>query len=312
MGYQAIADKLAAGRVVVLDGGIGTEVLKRTDRWVRNGIESSPDVIRQIHREYLDAGADVVTANTFQIARHTFLNFFHDLDHMRAIGAPGLENRAAELQAMAVGYARDAVREAGAEDRVAIAGSIAPLNHAFRSDLAPDPAQAREEHADTARGLAAAGVDLILLETMNTLGEARAALDGAKTTGLPVWVSLVPDAEGHTLGGDPLADAASLLDDGAAAVLVNGAPPEVVDRAAAVLAGTGKSPVGAYALIGRYAPPSWKMDFYPRFLHCDETTPEDYCAHARSWVDAGARIVGGCWGTTPDHVRAVAAALDGH
>ncbi len=308
MGYEAIADKLRNGKVVLLDGGIGTEVLKRTGLWVRNGIEASPDVIRQIHRDYLDAGADVLTANTFQIARHTFLNFFHGLEHMRTIGQPGLEHRAAELQKMAVDLALEARRAAGAEERAAVAGSISPLNHPFRSDLAPDPERAREEHVETARGLAAAGVDLILLETMNTLGEAEAALDAARSTGLPVWLSLVPDSHGRTLGGEPLEDAARLEAD---ALLVDAAPAEQVGRAVKTLAAAAAVPVGAYALIGRYAPPSWKMDFFPRFVGTEETPPETYGRLAGEWLAAGARIVGGSLGTTPDHIRAVAAALNG-
>ena len=309
MAYQAIAKKLDAGKVVILDGGIGTEVLKRTGRWVRNGIEASPDAIREIHRDYIDAGADVITANTFQISRHTFLNFFHDLEHMRIIGQPGLEHRATELQEMAVGYALEARRAAGAEDTVAVAGSISPLNHPFRTDQAPDSRQARDEHAETARGLAKAGVDLILLETMNTLGEAQAALEAAIETGLPVWMSLVPNGQGETLAGEALSGAAELA--GAAALLVDGASPEHIGRAAGALKDATELPVGAYALIGRYAPPSWKMDFFPRFVGWEETTPEIYSRFAGGWIDSGVRIVGGGPGTTPDHIRAVTASLNG-
>ena len=308
MGYEAIADKLESGRVVVLDGGVATEVLKRTGRWVRNGIEASPEAIREIHRDFIAAGADVITANTFQISRHTFLSFFHDLEHMRIIGRPGLEHRAAELQRMAVGYALEMRHAAGAEHRVAVAGSISPLNHPFRSDRAPDPSQARDEHAATASGLKAAGVDLILLETMNTLAEAAAAVDAARETGLPVWLSLVPNARAQTLGGEPLEGAAELPAD---ALLVDAAPPEQVAGAVGALATAARVPVGGRALIGRYAPPSWKMDFFPRFVGTEAMSPEAYGRSAGEWITAGARVVGGSLGTTPDHIRAVAAALNG-
>ena len=91
MGYEAVARKWAQGKAVVLDGAVGSEVVHRTKQWIRNGIESSPEVIRTIHREYINAGADVITTNTFQIARHTFVNFFHGIGQMRVIGRPGLE-----------------------------------------------------------------------------------------------------------------------------------------------------------------------------------------------------------------------------
>ncbi len=308
MGYEAIAKKLDDGKTVILDGGVGTEVLKRTGRWVRNGIEASADAIREIHRDYIAAGADVITANTFQIARHTFLNFFHDLEHMRAIGAPGLEHRAAELQQMAVDYALAARREAGAEAQVTVAGSISPLNHPLRRDLAPSAEDAREEHAETARSLAKAGVDLILLEAMNTLGEALAALEAAKETGLPVWVSLIPDGYGRTLAGESLTATAALAELEPAALAVDFAPPDHIGRAARNLADATDRPIGAYAVLGRYAPPSWKMDFYPRFVGWEETSPESYGQHASAWIESGAAIVGGGCGTTPDHIRAVAEA----
>jgi S-methylmethionine-dependent homocysteine/selenocysteine methylase len=287
---------------------VGTEVLQRTGRWVRNGIEDSAEAILAVHRDYLEAGCHVLTANTFQIGRQTFLNFFHDLEQMRAIGAPGLEHRAGELQQMAMDYARQA-----AGDRpVAVAGSISPLHHPFRSDLAPDPGPAREEHARTAAGLTAAGADLLLLEAFNTLDEAAAALAAARDTGLPVWVSLIPDGHGRTLGGEPLAEATRLAELGAEAILVNCAPIAWIDRALEALLGAVEIPVGAYALIGRYAPPSWKMDFYPRFVGCEETPPAAYAEAARGWIEAGARIVGGCCGTGPEHIRAIASvAADG-
>ncbi len=312
MGYEAVARKLGQRKMVVLDGAIGSEMIRRTKRWIRNGIESSPQVIREIHRDYIKAGADVITTDTFQIARHTFLNFFHGMDQMRVVGFPGLENRATELAREAVRLALEARREAGADERVAVAGSISPLNHPFRCDLAPDPGQALEEHAETARTLANAGVDLILLESMNSLSEAGAALKAAKGTGLPVWVSLVPNGRGQTLGGDSLDDFARTIDDlEPDAVLLNCAPPEHIRRALDTLVKTTDRPVGAYSLIGRYAPPSWKMDFYPLFVDCEKTTPGSYADMAAGWARAGARIIGGCCGTTPEHVRAVANAFDG-
>ena len=305
MGYQTVAEKLSRGETVLLDGGVGTEVLRRTGSWVRNGIEDSGEEIVGVHRDYLDAGCQVLRANTFQIGRQTFLDFFHDLDQMRVIGRPGLEHRAAELQEMAVGYARQAV----GERPVAVAGTISPLHHPFRSDLAPDAETAREAHADTAAGLARAGVDLLLLEGFNTLREAGGAVAGARRTGLPVWISLIPDGHGRTLGGEPLSGAAGLAESGADAVLLTGAPAAWIDRGLKELARAVEAPLGASALIGRYAPPSWKMDFYPRFVRTEETPPEAYAEAARGWLDAGARIVGGCHGTGPEHVRALAALI---
>lgn len=310
MDMSSLTDRMAAGEVVFLDGAVGSEILRRTDHWVRNEVEESPEVIREVHRDYIAAGADVITTNTFELTRHNFINFFHDLEHMRQIGLPGLEDRAAELATRAVAIALEARRESGAEERVAVAGSISPLNHPFRSDLAPETDEARREHGETAGILAEAGVDLILAETMNTLREARAALQAGREAGLPVWVSLIPNGHGETLGGDPLDEAARRLrDEGADAVLVNCAPREHIDRALEAIGRGADGRRGAYALIGRYAPPSWKMDFYPRFVDRHETPPDEYAGWVRRWAADGAQIVGGCCGTTPDHIRAAVSAV---
>ncbi|NIR45757.1 MAG: homocysteine S-methyltransferase family protein, partial [Gemmatimonadetes bacterium] len=119
--------------------------------------------------------------------------------HMRQVGAPGVETRAQELTRKAVELARAARGAAGRD--VAIAGVMSPLEHCFRPDLAPEVEQARSEHAETAEGLADAGVDFLILESMNTIAEARAATEAALATGLPVWTSFVIGPEGEILNG---------------------------------------------------------------------------------------------------------------
>src|SRR2546428_5140672 len=171
--YQAIKEKLLNRELVVLDGGIGTEIVRRGVRWRQLGLRTDADKVQQIHEDYIAAGADVISTDTFQLTRRLFLNLFHNIDHMRRIGREGLEHQAAELTARAVQIAKQA-REAAAQRRpVAIAGSIAPIEHCFRPDLSPPYAVARKEHADTAKLLAQSGVDPLLVETMNTISDAR-------------------------------------------------------------------------------------------------------------------------------------------
>jgi len=132
---------------------------------------------------------------------------------------------------------------------------------------------------------------LLLLESMNTLEETRAAAQAAHGTGLPVWISFVVDGEGNRLSGEPLPEVE------ADAVLANCAPPEDIARAAS----TGRLN-GGYAHIGKFDPPSWKFEFFPQFSGTDGWPPDRYAETARGW---GVQIVGGCCGTTPDHVRAL-------
>ena len=97
MSYSFIKQKLSANEPVLLDGGNGTEVLRRGVRWRQHGIEDAPDVIREIHIDYIEAGIDILTTHTFNLTKRNFINFFRDGEHMALIGAPGLQKKAMEL-----------------------------------------------------------------------------------------------------------------------------------------------------------------------------------------------------------------------
>jgi S-methylmethionine-dependent homocysteine/selenocysteine methylase len=145
-------------------------------------------------------------------------------------------------------------------------------------------------------------VDAILVETMNTVREARIALAAALATGRPALVSFVCSPEARLLSGETLASAVDAVAPlGPLAVLVNCLPPRAVEANLPVLAASGL-PFGAYANLGR-------PDAQGGFARSDDCLPEELAAFASSWVARGARLVGGCCGTTPEHVRALAAAV---
>jgi len=307
MGYKPIGKKLEGKQTVLLDGGVGTEVLRRGVYWRSHGIEQHPEVVRQVHLDYLAAGADVIRTNTFQLNRRAYVNLFHGLEHMRRIGPRDLEHKAGRLIGQAVQLALEARQLAGREsDGVAVAGVISPLEHCFRPDLTPPADQCRQEHGEIVEQMKAAGVDLILLESMNRIEEARVACEAARAAGLPVWVSFVVREDGRLLSREPLGLAAQALESaGAEVVAANGAPPVDIATAVNALRRNRAGPVGAFAHIGRYDPPSWKFGFYPRFSGADGVTPAQYLEAAQEWKSAGAQVIGGCCGTTPDHIKAL-------
>src|SRR5438477_12980321 len=92
--YQKLKDRLACGELVILDGGIGSEMLRRGVTWEGHKVESEPAAIRAIHADYIRAGADVISTNTFQLARRSYMNHFADAEHMKRIGAADLSRRA--------------------------------------------------------------------------------------------------------------------------------------------------------------------------------------------------------------------------
>jgi S-methylmethionine-dependent homocysteine/selenocysteine methylase len=307
MGYQAVRKKLASKQTVLLDGGVATEVLRRGVYWRCHGIEQHPEVVQQVHVDYLAVGAEVIRTNTFQLNRRAYLDLFHGLEHMRRIGAQDLEHKAGRLIRQAVQLALEARELAGREsDGVAIAGVISPLEHCFRPDLSPPAEQCRQEHEEIIGQMKASGVDFILLESMNRIEEARVACEAARAAGLPVWVSFVVREDGRLLSREPLGEAAQALESaGAEVVAANGAPLADVTTAVKELRRHRAGPVGAFAHIGRYDPPSWKFGFYPRFSGTEEVTPARYLETAREWKSAGAQVIGGCCGTTPDHIKAL-------
>ncbi len=307
MAYQTVKDKLARGETVLLDGGVGTEVLRRGVYWRCHGIEQRPEVVRQIHADYLAAGAEVLRTNTFQLNRRAFLNLFHGLEHMRRIGPKNLEHKAGRLTRQAVELALDARKQVGKNPNgIAVAGVISPLEHCFRPDLAPPLEQCRAEYGEIVEQMKTAGADFILLESMNTIAEARVACEVARASGLPVWMSFVVREDGKLLSREPVAKAAWAVEPlGVDMLAVNCAPLADVTAALKELRGATKRPVGAWAHIGRYDPPSWKFGFYPRFSGTDAVPPARYLEAARVWKKIGAQVIGGCCGTTPEHVRAM-------
>ncbi|MBI4512709.1 MAG: homocysteine S-methyltransferase family protein [Gemmatimonadetes bacterium] len=302
--YDAIRERLAAGELVILDGAIGTEILRRDLSWADHQVLRHPDKIRGLHEDYVRAGADVVTTNTFQLARRSLLNHFRDRAHMRHVGAPDLDTRADRFLTAAVELAREARDRAAAGRSVAIAGAVTTLEWCFRPDLAPSEEEMRAEYREIMDVMARAGADLILLETMNSIAEARVGLEAATEAGLPCWTSFVCDERGRLFTGESLADAVRALEPlGPDVIMVNCAPPADCTAGLRELVAARRGPCGLYPHIGRFDPPEW--------LFTDEYPPPRYLQEARRWAEMGARVIGGCCGTTPDHIGALARGLHG-
>jgi homocysteine S-methyltransferase len=302
MSYAAIRDKLERAQPVILDGAIGTEILRREVTWADHQLQRRPDLVRAIHADYLAAGADVLSTNTFQLSRRGFTQHFKNVEHMRHIGAPDLETRWADLIRAGVRLASEARAAAGLDDRVAVAGAMTTLEWCFRPDLAPPAEQAEAEYRELAAVFAEAGADLLLIETVNSVAEAVASARAARHVGLPYWIGFVPDQSGRLFNGETLQDAARALQSlSPDAILVNCAPPSDIDAGMRELAYAWRGTSGAYAHIGRFNPPEW--------LFTDEYPPARYLEVAQNWRQQGAAIVGGCCGTTPEHIAALSRQL---
>lgn len=280
-------------RPVLLDGATGTELTRRgidtsLPLWSAAALRDAPDVVRQIHQDYVAAGAEVITANTFRT-------------HERSLAAGGLAGQAAQWTAVAVELARDA-----AQGRAYVAGSQAPLEDCYEPQRTPPKDALQAEHAAMAANLAAAGVDMILVETQPTIREAVAAARAAIATGLPVLVSLVCGSDGKLLSGETVADAvAAVRPLGPDAIMVNCCPaPQVLHLLRVLEAAAPDLPRGAYANIG-------ELDPVQGWRNTGAEDAEQYANWAGEWLKAGAQLIGGCCGTTPEHIRLLRKLLDG-
>lgn len=299
MTLSQLQARLTRGDIVLLDGAMGTElerlgVSTALPLWSAQAVIDAPDRVREVHEEYAEAGADILTAATFRTTPRC----------LAKAGRKDPEAEAEALTAKAVALAREA-RARGASGRdVWVAGALAPLEDCYRPDLVPDDvALEREHHAQAAR-LARAGADLVLIETMSTIREAHAAVRGALATGLPVLVSFLCASATEIGGGERLEDAVRAVDAlDPDAILVNCTPAEIATGCLEVMARVTRTPIGCYANAGSpdLGRGTWCFD--------PEMTPERFAGHAAEWVRLGAQIVGGCCGTGPAHIRALRAAL---
>jgi S-methylmethionine-dependent homocysteine/selenocysteine methylase len=300
MSYAPIQRKLQRSDTVILDGAIGTEILRREVTWADHQLMSQPDFVRTIHEDYIRSGAEVISTNSFQLCRRALFNHFRDDAHRRHIGAPDLETRAEKLLAASVKLAIEARERLKPKQAVAVAAAVTTLEWCFRPDLAPSPEQARKEYREIFQTVKDAGADLVLLETVNSIGEARIALEVAKELGLPCWVAFVPREDGKLFTGETLKDAAAALEPlGVDAILLNCAPPDDITAGMKELSPHAHVPTGTYAHLGRFDPPEW--------LFTDEYPPSKYRDESARWKQMGARILGGCCGSTPAHIEALGA-----
>jgi S-methylmethionine-dependent homocysteine/selenocysteine methylase len=291
-GAETFPARLREDAPLLLDGATGTELERRgvacdLPLWSARAIAQAPEVLAAVHRDYVEAGVDALTANTFRT-------------HARSLAAAGAAGRAREWTRLAVAGARGAARGSGR--RVFVLGSAAPLEDCYRPDRVPPLPELEREHAAHADHLARAGVDAVIVETMNTAREAVAAARAARACGLEVIVSFVCQAGARLLSGETLAEALELVAPvGPAAVGVNCLPPRLVPACLPVLAAT-HLPFAVSANLGA---PGTGGD-----ARSDDCTPDELAARSAEWLQAGARLVGGCCGTRPEHVRALRRAID--
>jgi 5-methyltetrahydrofolate--homocysteine methyltransferase len=290
---EKVITRLKSGRVIVADGATGTMLQKAglpagtpPDQWVLE----NPDPIRDLQRAYVEAGSDLIIACTFGANR-------------ARLERAGLADQLVEINQRAVQIAREA-----AGNRAYVAADIGPTGELLAPIGTLTYEQALEIYAEQAAALAQADVDVLYIETMSDLNEVKAAVAGAQQAapGVPIFATLSFDHHGRTnMGVKPERAAEALQALGVAAFGANcGATLEMTEEAVAKM----HEAAPQAALIAK--PNAGKPRMVERETVYD-ATPEDMAEYAKKFVALGARVVGGCCGSTPEHIKAIAEAVAG-
>jgi 5-methyltetrahydrofolate--homocysteine methyltransferase len=289
-----LQDLLASEGPVIADGGMGTMLIAlglehgaAPEVW---NVER-PDDVRRVHRGYIEAGAQIILTNSFGGNR------LH-------LGMHGLSERAAELNVAAARLAR---AEADAAERpVAVGGSMGPTGRmlAPMGDLDYDDVVSVFE--EQARALAEGGIDVCWVETMSDLGEVQAAVEGCRkgAPGLPVVSTMTFDTRGRTMMGvTPEKALETLREFDVVALGANcGRGPDELEIAVAKMS-------AADSTVTLVAKANAGVPHMEGGVAVYDAMPDDMAEYATRVHRLGARIIGACCGSTPDHIRAIAHAL---
>lgn len=293
---------LREGEVRLLDGGTGTELQKRgvsmsSQAWCGPAALENIATLEEIHRDYIAAGADIITANTYATSR-----ILLELD--------GLGDKFEQINQASIHAARKARDTCGRPD-VLVAGSLSHRGPIAEGTARPDSSAAGgvDEMARAVRELALLlrdeGCDLVLLEMMYDPIRIPLVFSAAAESGLPIWAgfSARRGEKGGVLGFDPgkdipLADIVSILDEwevDAAGIMHT--PSDLVSDALRILRTTFDGPLLAYPDSGYFKSPHWQFE--------DVIKPADLRRFAEGWVAEGVQVLGGCCGLSPDHIAAL-------
>jgi homocysteine S-methyltransferase len=285
--YDSFMERINKGDRILIDGATGTEIERRgvpmvENGWNGGGAMTHPDIVRQVHEDYIRHGAQVVISNTFSTSRHVLQD-------------AGLEEHFEFLNRRGVELVREARTNMQAP-HVLVAGGMTYTS--FTTNI-PTRDQLQVNAEEQAAIMADAGADLIMLEMMMDVDRMLIMLAAAQKSGLPVWVgfSCEIDEQGvvRLLLGPTLAEGIQAIKDkDVPLVCIMHTEVEDIQACLDVLGANWSGPIGVYAHSGKFVAPNWIFN--------DVISPEDYAAAAKPWVEHGVQVIGGCCGIGAEHI----------
>lgn len=287
--------------ITLLDGGMGREIKQRITQWdpvlwSTSGLIYDPQLVCDIHCEFIDAGADVIKTSNYMVTPYALekANRLADFESLTALSAA---------------IAQQAKTQSG-RSTVRVAGSLPPLGTTYRSDLIATDRSAAVEAYSTMMHCLTPNVELFIAESLSSMVEAESIIEAHAGRPLPLYISFLLDEQrpGQLLDGTPTSAMLETMDAYAvAAVLFNCCHPDTISKTVQSIQHN-RVQLGAYA--NAFVP------IVETFKHGDSrtsdasVTPSVYVNHVQHWLDHGVTIVGGCCGIGPDHIRAISTYLN--
>ena len=300
MTYNLIKQRLENNDTIILDGAIGAELEKNgakmhKDLWCGTCSIESPDLVKKVHEEYILAGADIITTNTYATTPIAMKQY-------------GFNDQINDFNKKSVQLAKEAVKNSNKD--VAIAGSVSTFGSLYKYGLEAMKPGFKEQ----LKILSSEGVDLIILEAMSSQADiVETIIECSLESKLPVWLSISCVIDDKTnklmLGYNDTVDSDtnvyedfetsinsfSKIHDGP--ILIAHSDIKVTGQAVKIVKKKFNGVLGAYPNRGHYEKPHWKF--------IDNITPSEYLENARSWVKNGAQIIGGCCGVGVEEIKAI-------
>ncbi len=293
--YEVMMARMAAGERILLDGATGSELEVRgtgkvKHAWTGASAETHPEIISEIHKDYIRIGAEIVISNTFATARHT-------------LSDAGIKEKFEFLNRRGVELVVEA-REALKAVKVVVAGGISYWSFADRHPPLDVLAEGTREQAAIMRD---AGAEMLMLEMMVDIDRMLTTLEAARTVGLPVWVGFsvkVDDAGDVRLwNGELLSDAIAALDKDVPLINIMHSDVQYIDPALAVAREGWSGPIGVYAHDQVKQEGAHMYD--PSLV----LAPDAYATCCKGWFERDIQAIGACCGLGPAHLTAVAELL---
>ena len=283
----------------ILDGGFGRELQKRGGAiypplWSARAFFEAPEVIEQLHYDFIMAGAEVICTNAYALTRYY-------------LAKVGKEDEQGELLDQAYYLAKKAITRSSKP--VKIAAILPPLSETYRPDLLRSTKEMDDEYALHVHKAIEHGADIILGETLSSLVEAESIFKQINPErDLPVWISFTVNQDGNLRDGMSVKEAARcVVEMGGSAVLVNCATVDNIDKSIELLSEVDSEipfHFGAYPNRFHEVRPDFTLESGLNTID-EGLTINEFIRHAHQWVDKGATIIGGCCGIGVDYIHAL-------